>query len=98
VARIIRAKRKGKNQGFSWKVIFLIKKKDSQEIFTTQKFLKSFRHEFDVPNSSINQLHGPTTPEEAEQELAKFFPMEQTVALIKPGLTPDEKSSNILLI
>ena len=59
--------------------------------------VKSLRHEFDVPNSSINQLHGPTTLEQAEREIEKFFPMEQTVALIKPGL-PHEKKGELNMI
>ena len=51
------------------------------------------RCDFDVPTSSINSLHGPSTPEQAEKELEKFFPInEQTVALIKPGLSIEQKS------
>ena len=45
-----------------------------------------------MATSSVNALHGPSTPEQAEKELEKFFQMEQTVALIKPGLTPEQKS------
>jgi hypothetical protein len=54
---------------------------------------KSLRNAFDVPNSPVNALHGSANPQEAEKELNFFFPMEQTVALIKPGLS-EEKRSN----
>ncbi len=50
------------------------------------------RSEFDVSSSSVNALHGASSVEQAEKELAKFFPMEQTVAVLKPGLTPEKKS------
>lgn len=50
------------------------------------------RSEFDVATSSVNQLHGASTQEQAEKELAKFFPMEQTVAVLKPGLAPEKKA------
>ncbi len=49
------------------------------------------RNEFDVSTSSVNSIHGATTQEQAEKELAKFFPIEQTVAVIKPGLSPEKK-------
>lgn len=52
----------------------------------------TFRQEFDIEGVPINSLHGASTPGQAEKELAKFFPMEQTVALLKPGLTDEQKS------
>lgn len=55
------------------------------------------RSEFDIPDLKINSLHGASTPEQAEKELKFFFPMEQTVALIKPGLAA-EKKSNLVYI
>ena len=39
----------------------------------------------------MNALHGASSVEQAEKELAKFFPMEQTVAVLKPGLTPEKR-------
>lgn len=58
----------------------------------------SLRNEFDIPSSPINSLHGASTPEQAKRELELFFPIEQTVALIKPGLTPDKKSSWLFIV
>lgn len=52
------------------------------------------RQEFDVAEASVNALHGASTPEQAEKELSKFFPMEQTVALLKPGMTPEQRGEN----
>lgn len=51
----------------------------------------TLRKEFDVAESKVNSLHGATTAEQAEKELKKFFPMQQTVAILKPGLTPEQK-------
>ncbi|XP_067686632.1 thioredoxin domain-containing protein 6-like isoform X3 [Haliotis asinina] len=52
----------------------------------------SLRAQFSIDESSINQLHGSDSPETAEKEIQKFFPMEQTVAAIKPDAfsTKDE--------
>jgi len=33
---------------------------------------------------NINQLHGSDSEEHAEKEILYFFPVQQTVALIKP--------------
>jgi hypothetical protein len=57
--------------------------------------LKSLRHEFDVENSPVNALHGASTPEQAERELQRFFPVEQTLAVLKPGLSPEKKSNTL---
>uniref|UniRef100_A0A673CHJ2 Nucleoside diphosphate kinase B n=1 Tax=Sphaeramia orbicularis TaxID=375764 RepID=A0A673CHJ2_9TELE len=42
------------------------------------------RAQFSVENESINQLHGSASHEEAEQEINFFFPIEHTLAVIKP--------------
>ena len=46
----------------------------------------------------MNALHGSSTTEQAEKEIKKFFPMEQTVALIKPGLSAEQKSIFLSII
>ena len=45
-----------------------------------------------MADTHINALHGPSTSEQAEKELKKFFPMEQTIALIKPGTSAEQKA------
>lgn len=52
----------------------------------------TLRADFDVPDCPVNALHGASTPGQAEKELSKFFPMQQTVALLKPGLTDEQKA------
>lgn len=47
-------------------------------------FHDSLRAQYTVSKSSLNQLHGSDSPKSAEKELNFFFPMEQTVAVIKP--------------
>jgi nucleoside diphosphate kinase len=54
------------------------------------KYLSSLRNEFDIDSLPINSLHGASTQEQAEKELKRLFPMEQTIALLKPGLKPEE--------
>jgi len=44
----------------------------------------SLRAQFAVDEVKFNQLHGSDTRENAQKELNFFFPMEQTVAVIKP--------------
>lgn len=51
----------------------------------------TMRQEFDVTEVPVNALHGASTAEQAEKELSKFFPMEQTIALLKPGMTPENR-------
>lgn len=45
----------------------------------------SFRAQYSVDDSELNQLHGSDTAEGAAQEINYFFPPEQTVAVIKPS-------------
>lgn len=44
----------------------------------------SLRAQFSRVDSSINQLHGSGSSEEAEREIGFFFPAEDTLAVIKP--------------
>lgn len=63
--------------------------KEKEKIMESEGTL---RKEFDIPNLAINSLHASSTPQQAQQELAKFFPIEQTVALLKPGLNDEQKA------
>ena len=56
---------------------------------------ESLRAQFSVEECPINQLHGSDTPETAEQELNFFFPMQQTVAVVKPDAY--QTKGNIIL-
>ncbi|XP_078344639.1 thioredoxin domain-containing protein 3 homolog isoform X2 [Oculina patagonica] len=51
----------------------------------------SLRHQFQVEDSPINPLHGSDSPEVAEKEIQQFFPVQSTVAVIKPDLEPDKR-------
>ena len=50
-----------------------------------------------MPDMHINALHGASTPEQADRELKKFFPIEQTIALIKPGVSREQKGNFIFM-
>ena len=50
------------------------------------------RNEFDVEELTVNSLHGPSNADQAKRELELFFPNEQTVALIKPGLDAEKRA------
>lgn len=50
----------------------------------------SLRAQFSVAGSEFNQLHGSANPDEAEKEIDFFFPVEKTLAVIKPRAL-DEK-------
>ncbi|NXL53964.1 TXND3 protein, partial [Podilymbus podiceps] len=45
----------------------------------------SLRAKYAVNNIPIGQLHGSSTPDDAQKELEFFFPREHTLALIKPA-------------
>lgn len=47
-------------------------------------FWCSLRAQFSGGSSSINQLHGSGSSDEAEREIGFFFPPEDTLAVIKP--------------
>ena len=44
----------------------------------------SLRAQFSVEGASINMLHGSDSEQAAKKEIEYFFPVEQTVAVIKP--------------
>lgn len=44
-----------------------------------------------MEESPINPLHGSDSPEMAEKEIQQFFPVQSTVAVIKPDLEPDKR-------
>jgi Nucleoside diphosphate kinase len=46
----------------------------------------SLRAKYAIPDVAINQLHGSDTDEKALQEIAFFFPLQHTVAVIKPDV------------
>ncbi|XP_016151997.1 PREDICTED: thioredoxin domain-containing protein 3 isoform X3 [Ficedula albicollis] len=52
---------------------------------------ESLRAQYAIENVPINQLHGSSTPSEAQKELEFFFPKEQTFALIKPDAAKTHK-------
>ncbi|XP_028289447.1 thioredoxin domain-containing protein 6 [Parambassis ranga] len=49
------------------------------------------RARFAVEDHPINQLHGSSNNEEAEQELNFFFPKQQTLAVIKPDAMEEHR-------
>uniref|UniRef100_A0A8C0FL96 NME/NM23 family member 8 n=1 Tax=Bubo bubo TaxID=30461 RepID=A0A8C0FL96_BUBBB len=51
----------------------------------------SLRAKYAVGNIPIGQLHGSSTPNDAEKELQFFFPREHTLALIKPDAAKKHK-------
>ncbi|XP_068260480.1 thioredoxin domain-containing protein 3 [Nyctibius grandis] len=51
----------------------------------------SLRAQYAVNNIPIGQLHGSSTPDEAQKELEFFFPQEHTLALIKPAAAKKHK-------
>ena len=42
-------------------------------------------------NSLQTTIHGSETIIDARKEIEQFFPYQQTLAIIKPGLTPNQK-------
>uniref|UniRef100_A0AAY5L6N0 Nucleoside diphosphate kinase-like domain-containing protein n=1 Tax=Esox lucius TaxID=8010 RepID=A0AAY5L6N0_ESOLU len=60
-----------------------------------EKSPESLRAQFAIDNVAINQLHGSSTPEEAQRDLNKFFPTEHTLAVIKPDYTQELRDSII---
>ncbi|XP_075463232.1 thioredoxin domain-containing protein 6 isoform X3 [Ascaphus truei] len=51
----------------------------------------SLRAQFSPKDSTINQLHGSSTTEEAEKEIHFFFPVEHTLAAIKPDALEEHR-------
>ncbi|XP_065844765.1 thioredoxin domain-containing protein 6-like [Oscarella lobularis] len=52
----------------------------------------SLRAQFSNPDGSFNSVHGADSTENAEKELDYFFPMEKTVAVIKPEAIKERES------
>ena len=44
-----------------------------------------------MEDSPINPLHGSDSTETAEKEIQQFFPVQSTVAVIKPEMEPDKR-------
>ncbi|XP_054846890.1 thioredoxin domain-containing protein 3 [Eublepharis macularius] len=55
----------------------------------------SLRAEFAVENAPINQLHGSSSASKAAAELEFFFPVEHTLAVIKPSALIEHKDEII---
>uniref|UniRef100_A0ACB8FTT9 Uncharacterized protein n=1 Tax=Sphaerodactylus townsendi TaxID=933632 RepID=A0ACB8FTT9_9SAUR len=53
--------------------------------------MTSLRAEFAIDTAPINQLHGSSTTNDAEKELEFFFPVEHTLAVIKPSALAEHK-------
>uniref|UniRef100_A0A8C0FK99 NME/NM23 family member 8 n=1 Tax=Bubo bubo TaxID=30461 RepID=A0A8C0FK99_BUBBB len=57
----------------------------------------SLRAKYAVGNIPIGQLHGSSTPNDAEKELQFFFPREHTLALIKPDAAKKHKGKDDIM-
>ena len=44
-----------------------------------------------MEDSPINPLHGSDSLSAAEKEIQQFFPLQSTVAVIKPEVEPDKR-------
>ena len=53
-------------------------------IFVPPPSFLSLRAQFAEEGAAINMLHGSDSEETAQKEIEYFFPMEQTLAAIKP--------------
>lgn len=60
-------------------------------IYFSQSPLPSLRAWFAVEDEPVNQLHGSASGEEAQREIEFFFPVQQTLALIKPDAMQDHR-------
>uniref|UniRef100_A0A8C4KGA7 Nucleoside diphosphate kinase-like domain-containing protein n=1 Tax=Dromaius novaehollandiae TaxID=8790 RepID=A0A8C4KGA7_DRONO len=62
----------------------------------------SLRAEYAVDSIPLDQLHGSSSPDDAQKELQFFFPQEHTLALIKPAAVKEHKgkfaSQNLVMI
>lgn len=54
-------------------------------------FAPSLRAQFSAEGEPINQLHGSADQDEAERELAFFFPKQRTLAVIKPDAVEEHR-------
>ncbi|XP_070570046.1 thioredoxin domain-containing protein 3 homolog isoform X6 [Ptychodera flava] len=53
----------------------------------------SLRAQFSVEGLPVNTLHGSDSPEQADKELNYFFPVQQTLAVIKPEAVDEHKEA-----
>ncbi|XP_041923870.1 thioredoxin domain-containing protein 6-like [Alosa sapidissima] len=63
-----------------------------------EKCPDSLRAQFAIDDVPVNQLHGSSTMEEAQKELQHFFPVEHTLAVIKPDAAQQHKNDIISCI
>ena len=54
-------------------------------------FIDSLRAQFQVEDSKFNPLHGSDSEDRAAEEINKIFPMQATVAVIKPETEGEER-------
>uniref|UniRef100_A0A7M4EVP6 NME/NM23 family member 8 n=1 Tax=Crocodylus porosus TaxID=8502 RepID=A0A7M4EVP6_CROPO len=60
-----------------------------------EKCPTSLRAQYAIDNVPLNQLHGSSSPDQAQKELEFFFPMEHTLAVIKPSALKEHKDDII---
>ncbi|XP_019364608.1 PREDICTED: thioredoxin domain-containing protein 3 isoform X1 [Gavialis gangeticus] len=60
-----------------------------------EKCPTSLRAEYAIDNVPFNLLHGSSSPDQAQKELEFFFPMEHTLAVIKPSALKEHKDDII---
>jgi len=63
----------------------------------TQPSSRSLREKFSDPEDEINPLHGADTEEQVQREMNLFFPMETTVAVIKPDVYEKESERELIM-
>ncbi|CAF0913540.1 unnamed protein product [Rotaria sordida] len=63
--------------------------------FSRKEFSKipgTLRHDFDEITIPVTTIHGSENIIDARKELEQFFPYQQTLTIIKPGLTSNQKN------
>ncbi|CAF2736154.1 unnamed protein product [Rotaria sp. Silwood2] len=63
--------------------------------FSREEFSKmpgTLRYDFDEVTIPVTTIHGSESIIDARKELEQFFPYQQTLTVIKPGLTPNQKN------
>ena len=73
--------------GFGWvgmEVVDFLAQSVVFNMFFSVLSLWSLRAKFALDDTKINMLHGSDSEDQAKRELEFFFPMQQTVAVIKP--------------
>ncbi|KAK2560505.1 Thioredoxin domain-containing protein 3-like protein [Acropora cervicornis] len=56
---------------------------------------ESLRQQFHVEESPVNPLHGSDSTVAAEKEIQQLFPVQSTLAVIKPEMEPDKRDDVI---